>query len=196
MSVLHAIVLGIVQGLTEFLPVSSSGHLQIIPWLAEWDDFEGRDDLKKAFDVALHLGTLVGLVACLRQEVWSLLRGGMAAAVRRPGPTAADGRLGWLLVLATVPAGVVGVGLRSVIDEASDEVWLTAVMLAVFGLVLWWADRRPGGRGTGEAGGRDAVVLGLPRPARFSRGCRARERSSPPGGWSASTGRPRPGWPC
>ena len=161
MSVLHAILLGIAQGLTEFLPVSSSGHLQIIPWLADWNDFEGRDDLKKAFDVALHLGTLVGLVACLRREVWALLRDGIAAVVRRQGPMTADGRLGWLLVLATVPAGAVGVGLRSVIDEADDEIWLTAVMLAVFGVLLWWADRCQGRRHTDEVGVRDALLLGL-----------------------------------
>ncbi|MCY4273688.1 MAG: undecaprenyl-diphosphate phosphatase [bacterium] len=161
MSVLHAILLGIAQGLTEFLPVSSSGHLQIIPWLAGWDDFEGRDDLKKAFDVALHLGTLAGLAACLRREVWALTRDGMAALARPQTPMSAEGRLGWLLVLATVPAAAVGVGLRSVIDEADDEVWLTAVMLAVFGALLWWADRRPGRRAVGEATGRDALVLGL-----------------------------------
>ena len=161
MSVLHAILLGIAQGLTEFLPVSSSGHLQIIPWLADWNDFEGNDDLKKAFDVALHLGTLVGLVACLRREVWALVRDGVAAVVRRPAPMTTDGRLGWLLVLATVPAAAVGVGLRSVIDEADDEVWLTAVMLAVFGVLLWWADRRRGQRHTESVGVRDAVLLGL-----------------------------------
>ncbi|WP_419924880.1 undecaprenyl-diphosphate phosphatase [Candidatus Poriferisocius sp.] len=161
MSVLHAILLGIAQGLTEFLPVSSSGHLQIIPWLAEWDDFEGNDDLKKAFDVALHLGTLVGLVVCLRREAWALARGGLGAAVKRRRAMTAEGRLGWLLVLATVPAAAVGVGLRSVIDEADDEIWLTAVMLTVFGVLLWWADRRPGRRLTGDAGVKDALLLGL-----------------------------------
>ncbi|WP_419927579.1 undecaprenyl-diphosphate phosphatase [Candidatus Poriferisocius sp.] len=161
MSVLHAILLGIAQGLTEFLPVSSSGHLQIIPWLADWNDFEGNDDLKKAFDVALHLGTLVGLVACLRREVWALVRDGIAAVARRQAAMTAEGRLGWLLVLATVPAAAVGVGLRSVIDEADDEVWLTAVMLAVFGVLLWWADRRQGQRSTENVGVRDAVLLGL-----------------------------------
>lgn len=161
MSVLHAILLGIAQGLTEFLPVSSSGHLQIIPWLADWNDFEGRDDLKKAFDVALHLGTLVGLVACLHREVWGLVRDGIAAVAKRQSPMSPQGRLGWLLVLASVPAAAVGVGLRSVIDEADDEIWLTAVMLAVFGLLLWWADQRPGRRNTDDAGGRDAVLLGL-----------------------------------
>ncbi len=161
MSILHAILLGIAQGLTEFLPVSSSGHLQIIPWLAEWDDFEGDDDLKKAFDVALHLGTLVGLVACLRREVWALVRDGIGAVVNRQRPMTAEGRLGWLLVLATIPAAAVGVGLRSVIDEAGDEVWLTAVMLGVFGILLWWADRRQGRRRTDDVGVRDALLLGL-----------------------------------
>ncbi len=161
MSVLHAILLGIAQGLTEFLPVSSSGHLQIIPWLAEWDDFEGRDDLKKAFDVALHLGTLVGLVACLRREVWALVRDGIGIVVRRDAPMSEQGRLAWLLVLATVPAAAVGVGLRSVLDEADDEVWLTAVLLAVFGVLLWWADRGQGRREVDGVGVRDALLLGL-----------------------------------
>ena len=161
MSVLHAILLGIAQGLTEFLPVSSSGHLQIIPWLADWNDFEGDDDLKKAFDVALHLGTLVGLVACLRREVWALVRDGIAAVVNRRESKMAEGRLGWLLVLATVPAAAVGVGLRSVIDEGGDEIWLTAVMLGVFGILLWWADRRQGQRHAEDIGVRDAVLLGL-----------------------------------
>ncbi len=161
MSVLHAILLGIAQGLTEFLPVSSSGHLQIIPWLADWSDFDGRDDLKKAFDVALHLGTLVGLVACLRREVWALVRDGISAVTRRQTLITAEGRLGWLLVLATIPAAAVGVGLRSVIDEADDEIWLTAVMLAVFGVLLWWSDRRTGQREVGEFGVRDALGLGL-----------------------------------
>ncbi|MDE0237682.1 MAG: undecaprenyl-diphosphate phosphatase, partial [bacterium] len=142
-------------------PVSSSGHLQIIPWLADWNDFEGNDDLERAFDVALHLGTLVGLVGCLRKEVWALVRDGIGAVVRRRAPMTAEGRLGWLLVLATVPAAAVGVGLRSVIDEADDEVWLTAVMLAVFGVLLWWADRRQGRRSTDDVGVRDAVLLGL-----------------------------------
>ncbi|WP_420639127.1 undecaprenyl-diphosphate phosphatase [Candidatus Poriferisocius sp.] len=162
MSVLHAILLGIAQGLTEFLPVSSSGHLQIIPWLAGWDDFEGRDDLKRAFDVALHLGTLLGLAACLRREVVALLREGVGATARRHRPLSIEARLGWLLVLATVPAGVVGVGLGSVIDEADDHVWLTAVMLAGFGVLLWWADRRrEGGREMGGFGVGDALALGL-----------------------------------
>ncbi len=73
MSILHAIVLGIVQGLTEFFPVSSSGHLALVPWLFGWDDFGDNESLAKAFDVALHLGTLVGAVAYFWQDLLRLL---------------------------------------------------------------------------------------------------------------------------
>ena len=69
MPILHAIVLGIVQGLTEFLPISSSGHLAIVPWLFDWDDFAGDDSLAKAFDVALHIGTLAGAVAYFWRDI-------------------------------------------------------------------------------------------------------------------------------
>ncbi len=161
MSTLQAILLGIAQGLTEFLPVSSSGHLQIIPWLGEWDTFEGKDDLKRAFDVALHLGTLVGLLVCLRREVWVLIRDGMAWLLRPHAELTAQGRQGWLLVLATVPAAVVGVLLSSVLDRLDDEVWLTGVLLIVFGVFLWRADRRGGKRTAASLGVRDALMLGL-----------------------------------
>ncbi|SVD14045.1 uncharacterized protein METZ01_LOCUS366899, partial [marine metagenome] len=76
MSILHAIVLGLVQGLTEFLPVSSSGHLVLVPWLFGWDDFGGDVRLEDAFDVALHLGTLMGAVYYLRSDVVRYLRAG------------------------------------------------------------------------------------------------------------------------
>jgi undecaprenyl-diphosphatase len=90
-SILHAVVLGIVQGLAEYLPVSSSGHLILVPWLLGWDDFAGDESLKKAFDVALHLGTLVGAVAYFRSDICRLAR---AAIV---GPQRQDGRLAWLI---------------------------------------------------------------------------------------------------
>jgi len=86
-SILHAVVLGIVQGLAEYLPVSSSGHLILVPWLLGWDDFAGDESLKKAFDVALHLGTLVGAVAYFRSDIRRLAR------VAIVGPQRKDGRL-------------------------------------------------------------------------------------------------------
>ena len=69
MPISHAIVLGLVQGLSEFLPISSSGHLLLVPWLFGWDDFDS-ESVKKAFDVALHIGTLVAVLAYFRRDVW------------------------------------------------------------------------------------------------------------------------------
>ena len=82
MSILHAIVLGITQGLTEFFPISSSGHLALVPWVFGWDDFGDNETLAKAFDVALHLGTLVGAVAYFRKDLWRYLKGGLAAVFK------------------------------------------------------------------------------------------------------------------
>lgn len=94
MPILHAILLGLVQGLTEFLPVSSSGHLALVPWLFGWDHFGGDGSLENAFDVALHLGTLLGAVVYLRADVvrygsagigWLAARDRWWAMPARPG---------------------------------------------------------------------------------------------------------------
>src|ERR671911_2941656 len=77
MSLLHALILGITQGLAEYLPISSSGHLRLVPWLFGWDDFAGHPELELAFDVSLHVGTLVGAVAYFRRDLVRLARGGM-----------------------------------------------------------------------------------------------------------------------
>ena len=112
MDTLHAIVLGIVQGLTEFLPVSSSGHLQLVPWLFDWNDFDGNEDLETAFDVAVHIGTLFGAIAYLWRDVVKYAAAGVTMAVRRePTP---EGRIAWMLVATIIPAGLVGVlGMKS-----------------------------------------------------------------------------------
>ena len=154
-SILHAVVLGIVQGLAEYLPVSSSGHLILVPWLLGWDDFAGDESLKKAFDVALHLGTLVGAVAYFRSDICRLAR---AAIV---GPQGQDGRLAWLIVLSALPAAVVGALLADTIEQNTDQVWLVAVMLIVGALALAWADGVLGRRTMDEVSIRDAAVMGV-----------------------------------
>ena len=119
MSILHAIVLGIVQGLTEFFPVSSSGHLALVPWLFGWDDFGDNESLAKAFDVALHLGTLVGAVAYFWQD---LLR--LACAPGWPcssGTGHVDGRIAWLLVASAVPAAITGVLFARSIERSTTR---------------------------------------------------------------------------
>ncbi len=159
MDTLHAIVLGVVQGLTEFLPVSSSGHLQLVPWLFDWNDFEGNQDLETAFDVAVHLGTLVGAIAYLWRDVVRFTAAGVTMAVRRePTP---DGRIAWMLIATMVPAGLIGVLGSSVRDALDDDIWLTATTLILFGLLLLYADRIGGDREFESVTWRDTAILGF-----------------------------------
>ena len=155
MPILHAIVLGLVQGLAEFLPISSSGHLLIVPWLFEWDDFAGDAGLEKAFDVALHIGTLVGVLAYFRKDLWKLTKAGLTD--RRSD----DGRLAWWLVASAVPAAITGALFSDPIEEHLGQIWLVATMLIVFGVVLLWADRAPGQRPVGDARLRDLLIMGV-----------------------------------
>jgi len=153
--ILHAIVLGITQGLSEFLPISSSGHLRLVPWLFGWDDFAGDESLAKTFDVALHLGTLLGALAYFRHDVARY-----ALALTSARRDAEDRRIAWLLVISTIPAAFTGGLFADVIEEETGHIWLIATMLIVFGLVLAWADRRPGTRTVEGTRLRDALLMG------------------------------------
>jgi undecaprenyl-diphosphatase len=152
--ILHAIVLGITQGLSEFLPISSSGHLRLVPWLFGWDDFAGRPSFEQTFDVALHLGTLLGAIAYFRRDLVRLVSAGLTR------PKSHDGRLAWLLVLSAVPAALVGGLLGDSADKLARHEWLIGVLLVVFGLVLLWADRLGGERNIETLRPRDAIVMG------------------------------------
>ena len=169
MPILHAIVLGIVQGLSEFLPISSSGHLELVPWLFSWRELSDAPELSKTFDVALHIGTFVGAVAYFRADLVRLGRAGLRS-VRRRRVEAPDERLAWLLLLSAVPAAVTGVVFEGVIEEHGGSPWLIGVMLIVFGLVLWAADRLPEKRDVGEFGVRQALVVGLAQAAALQPG--------------------------
>ena len=157
--ILHAIVLGIVQGLTEFLPISSSGHLELVPWLFGWEDF-ADPQVGLAFDTALHLGTLVGVVAYLRRELVPYVRHGVLAVVAPKRADRTVGRQAWLFVASAIPAGLVGVLFDDDIAVLGEPLWI-AVSLIGFGLVLWWADRLRGSRTTTGFSLRDALVIGV-----------------------------------
>ena len=183
MSIFHAIVLGITQGLSEYLPISSSGHLLIVPWLFGWDDFAGNESLQKTFDVALHLGTLGGAAAYFRHDIVRLSQ----AAVRTP--RSKDGRLAWLIALSAVPAAITGALLADTIEENTDQIWLIAVMMILGALALAWADGVRGKRTIDEVGLRDALLMAAPRPSPCSPACPARVSPSPSGasrGWVAT----------
>lgn len=166
MSIVHAIVLGVTQGLSEFLPISSSGHLSLVPWLFGWDDFAGNRSLNKAFDVALHIGTLAGALAYFWSDIISYARAGLMWFVpsrRRMGWKAApaDSRVALLLLLSAVPAAITGLLFEGLIEKLDDEIWLIAVLLIVFGFVLLWADRIGGDRETGDFTAKDALAMGI-----------------------------------
>ena len=158
MPILHALVLGIVQGLTEFLPISSSGHLELVPWLFGWNDL-ADDAVAKAFDTSLHLGTLIAVIFYMRAELGRYIVGGLTA-LRSPRRASTTGKAAWLFVGSAIPAGIAGLVAQDWITDALGGAGSIAVSLIVFGLLLWWADRRSGERNVEEYRLRDAVLTG------------------------------------
>ena len=134
----RAVVLGIVQGLTEFLPVSSSGHLIVVPNLLGWDD-PFIESL--AFSVMLHLATLLALLIYFRKDWLRLIPAGLATLRDRSFEGDADRRLAWLLAAATIPAVIAGVLLNDLVETVFREPRLVAMTLVAGAVVLWVADR-------------------------------------------------------
>jgi undecaprenyl-diphosphatase len=137
-TLVQALIMGLVQGLTEFLPVSSSGHLIIVPALLGWHD-PFIDSL--AFSVMLHMGTLLALLAYFRADWLRLIPAGLATIRDRSFRDDPDRRLAWLLVVATIPAVIAGVVLNDPVENAFRRAELVAVTLVIGGIILWIADR-------------------------------------------------------
>ncbi len=161
MSVLQAIVLGLTQGASEFAPISSSGHLILVPWFLGWPLLGGNADLNKTFDVALHMGTLLGALIYFRRDV-VLYIGAFVRSVGKRRIETADERLAWALLVGTIPGVIAGVALQSVVEDKLGQPWLIAAMLAVFGVVLFVVDRvSRSDRGLGSIGVRTGLALGI-----------------------------------
>ena len=163
MSNLEALLLGVVQGLTEFLPISSSGHLILVPWLQDYHFLQDNESFNKTFDVALHAGTLVAVLAYFRTDdrpTCSGLCGASLATERSRAPTQ---RLAWAIVVGTIPAVIAGGLGESFIEDHLGEPWQISILLIVCGLVLGCADRRP--QRAGARRGRSSTgPLHRPRP--------------------------------
>ena len=138
MTIINALILGIIQGLTEFLPVSSSGHLNVFPWIFGWD-------IPESFDVALHFGTLLAICIFFFKDWINLIKGGFRKVVKKEDST--DGKIFWYLVLGTIPAGI----LSLILDKLSEtligdnlnlEMGLIAVALIVMGIILYIVDKK------------------------------------------------------
>ncbi len=132
MDLLQAFWLAVIQGLTEFLPVSSSAHLILLPTLLDWPD-QGL-----AFDVAVHVGTLAAVVLYFRQELKVLTRDWTLSLAKRQ--TVGDSRLAWAVAVGTIPAGLIGFFLNDLIELYLRSPIIIAWATIGFGLLLWWAD--------------------------------------------------------
>jgi undecaprenyl-diphosphatase len=138
-TLVQAVVMGIVQGLTEFLPVSSSGHLIIVPFLAGWTD---PFITSLSFSVMLHIGTLVALLLYFRADWLRLVPAGLATIRDRSFESDPDRRVAWLVAIATVPALVIGFVFNDAVEERFREIGTVTLMLVIGGAILWFAERR------------------------------------------------------
>lgn len=133
---IQAIILGIVQGLTEFLPISSTAHLILVPWLLGWQD-PGL-----AFDVVLHLGTLTGVIAFFWRDFYRMFTGMVVRNSSTIHAHIVDRKIGWHIIIGTVPAGLAGLLFKDRIETVLRDPSIIAVTLILFALLLWWAERR------------------------------------------------------
>jgi undecaprenyl-diphosphatase len=155
MSPLQASLLGLVQGLGEFLPISSSGHLIVVPWLLGWPEHG------LSFDVALHVGTLLAVLLAFAGDWWRMARAGVRGILGGHPFAEADSRLLWLIALASVPGALAGLLLDKWAETSFRSPLLVASTLAGLGLILWLADRRAGQGASREVCLRDALLIGL-----------------------------------
>lgn len=151
---LQVVVLAIVQGITEFLPVSSSAHLILVPVLTDWED-QGL-----AFDVALHLGSLAAVLIYFRQDLINMAQSWTRSLATRE--LDADAKLAWAVILGTIPVGLAGLLFKDTIETVlRSPVWI-AFGLIVFGLLLGWADwRHRGTREVNQMNWKDVLVIGV-----------------------------------
>ena len=132
MNEIQALILGIIQGLTELLPISSSAHLAIIPWMFNWD-------VPEAFDVALHFGTLLAIGIFFFKDWIQLIKGGFNKVVKKE--ESSEGRMFWYIVLATIPGGIIGFLLDHFVGDKLTTPLIIAIALIIMGIILYFVDK-------------------------------------------------------
>jgi len=157
--ILHAVVLGIVQGLSEFLPISSSGHLILVPELFKWTELTDHPSLNKTFDVALHVGTFVGAAWYFRHDLARYISAAWRSLWRR-SIRSVDERMAWLLLISAIPGALVGAAFEGVIEDHLGQPVLIGVMFIVFAVVLYIADDVPQRLHQDDFRLRDALLMG------------------------------------
>ena len=152
---LKAVVLGLIQGLTEFLPISSSAHLRILP---EWF---GWGDPGAAFTAVIQIGTELAVLIYFRHDIWRIGSTWVRSLFRPEYRGHLDARMGWYVIVGSLPIVILGVLFKDVIERDLRNLWLIAVALIVLGVILGIADRFTGSRGLKQVGMKDAILLGL-----------------------------------
>ncbi|MDN6438017.1 undecaprenyl-diphosphate phosphatase [Corynebacterium nuruki] len=153
---LQTIVLSVVQGLTEFLPVSSSGHLRIVSEL-----FWGRD-AGASFTAVVQLGTELAVLVFFARDIWNIITGWFAGVFHRERRGTLDYRMGWMVIVATIPVGLIGFFAKDIIRDNLRNLWITATVLILFSFVFIWAEKvGTRTRTYGKLTMKDAVLMGL-----------------------------------
>lgn len=156
MDLFQSIILGIIQGLTEFLPISSSGHILILPALLGWED-PGA-----AFTAVIQLGTEAAVLIYFRRDLWDIARTWLASLRRPELRRDLNARMGWYLIIATIPISILGLAFQDQIETAARNLWIVGSMLIIFGLILGLADRIGSRERTvGQLSFRDGALIGL-----------------------------------
>ena len=139
MSIFQAIILGIVQGLTELLPISSSAHLYLVPWILDWTKSESFNIAFNAFDVALHAGTLLAIGIFFFKDWIELIKGGYNQVVKKEKTQ--EGRMFWYIVIATIPGGIIGFLLDHFVGDVLIKPLVIACALIIMGILLYVIDK-------------------------------------------------------
>ena len=156
MDLIQSIIIGLLQGLTEFPPISSSGHILILPAILGWED-PGA-----AFTAVIQLGTELAVLLYFRKDLWGIARDWTGALFRPELRGELNVRMGWYLVAATIPIAILGLAFEDQIETAARNLWLAASMLIVFGIVLGLADRfGKRSRDVSQLSFRDGVLIGF-----------------------------------
>ena len=140
MSIIQAIILGAIQGLTELLPISSSGHLFLVPWALGWTNSESFNIAFQSFDVALHAGTLLAIVIFFFKDWIELIKGGFKQVVKKE--KSFEGKMFWYLVIATIPGGIIGFLLDHFLEDALKTPIIIGSALIIMGILLYIIDKK------------------------------------------------------
>lgn len=159
MSIIQAIILGVVQGLTEFLPVSSSAHLALVPYLFDWNL---NEDAIFLFGVLVQMGTLIAVLVYFRHDLWTIIKAFLNGIASKDPFGTVESKMGWFLIVGTIPAGIAGLLFDDLVEQAFSTPLLIALFLLVTALLLFLAERLGGKtRGQTDMTFKDALLIGL-----------------------------------